>query len=154
MWIGSGFHCSAAGALKVKSLRVTLTDWSDYVFDPAYRLMPLDKVERYVHENHHLPDIPSAAEVEEQVLAQLGKTLASPEIVAGVSRQTGVPGRELLGHFSDGFWKSASPGERQRLVRLLLESVTIMPDCLKLELQTAGLKSVAEAYANEQKKEA
>lgn len=98
----------------------------------------------------HLP----AAEVEEQVLAQLGKTLASPEIVAGVSRQTGVPGRELLGHFSDGFWKSASPGERQRLVRLLLESVTIMPDCLKLELRTAGLKSVAEAYANEQKKEA
>ena len=98
----------------------------------------------------HLP----AAEVEEQVLAQLGKTLASPEIVAGVSRQTGVPGRELLGHFSDGFWKSASPGERQRLVRLLLESVTIMPDCLKLELRTAGLKSVAEAYANEQRKEA
>ena len=66
VWIGSGFHCSAAGALKAKSLRVTLTDWSDYVFDPAYRLMPLDKVERYVHENHHLPDIPSAAEVEEQ----------------------------------------------------------------------------------------
>ena len=98
----------------------------------------------------HLP----AAEVEEQVLAQLGKTLASPEIVAGVSRQTGVPGRELLGHFSDGFWQSASPGERQRLVRLLLESVTIMPDCLKLELHTAGLKSVTEAYANEQKKEA
>ena len=98
----------------------------------------------------HLP----AAEVEEQVLAQLGKTLASPEIVVGVSRQTGVPGRELLGHFSDGFWKSASPGERQRLVRHLLESVTIMPDCLKLELRTAGLKSVTEAYANEQKKEA
>jgi site-specific DNA recombinase len=98
----------------------------------------------------HLP----AAEVEEQVLAQLGKTLTSPEIVAGVSRHTGVPGRELLGRFSDGFWQSASPGERQRLVRLLLESVTIMSDCLKLELRTAGLKSVAEAYANEQKKEA
>lgn len=98
----------------------------------------------------HLP----AAEVEGQVLAQLGKALASPEIVAGVSRQTGVSGRELLERFSDGFWQSASPGERQRLVRLLLESVTIMPDCLKLELRTAGLKSVAEGYANEQKKEA
>ena len=98
----------------------------------------------------HLP----AAEVEEQVLAQLGKTLASPEIVAGVSRQTGVAGRELLGRFSDGFWQSASLGERQRLARFLLESVTIFPDCLKLELRTAGLKSVTEAYADEQKKEA
>ena len=66
VWIGSGFHCSATGALKVKSLRVTLTDWSDYVFDPAYRLMPLDEVESYVQEHHHLPDIPSAVEVEEQ----------------------------------------------------------------------------------------
>ena len=66
VWIGSGFHCTAAGALKVKSLRVTLTDWSDYVFDPAYRLMPLDEVERHVRENRHLPGIPSAAEVEEQ----------------------------------------------------------------------------------------
>ena len=98
----------------------------------------------------HLP----AAEVEGQVLAQLGKALASPEIVAGVSRQTGVSGHEVLGRFSDGFWEAASAGERQRLARLLLEAVTIFPDSLKLELRTAGLKSVAEAYANEQRKEA
>lgn len=64
--IGSGFYCSPAGALKVKSLRVTSLDWSDYVFDPAYRLKPLEEVERFVQENRHLPDIPSAAEVEEK----------------------------------------------------------------------------------------
>jgi len=64
--VGDGFRCTSAGALKVKSLRVTLTDWSDYVFDPAYRLRPLDEVEDYVQQHHHLPDIPSAAEVEEK----------------------------------------------------------------------------------------
>ena len=64
--IGGGFHCSAAGALKVKSLRVTTTDWPDHVFGGDYRLRPLFEVESYVQEHHHLPDIPSAAEVEEQ----------------------------------------------------------------------------------------
>ena len=49
----------------VKSLWVTLSGWSDYVFDDDYRLMPLGEVESYINNNHHLPEVPSAAEVEE-----------------------------------------------------------------------------------------
>ncbi len=64
--IGNGFYCSADGSLKVKSLRVTLTDWSDFVFDDGYSLRPLGEVERYIEANRHLPDIPSAQEVEEE----------------------------------------------------------------------------------------
>ena len=64
--IGNGFYCSVDGSLKVKDLRVTLTDWSDFVFDDGYRLMPLGEVERYIDANRHLPDIPSAKEVEEE----------------------------------------------------------------------------------------
>ena len=63
--IGNGFYCNTNGSLKVKDLRVTLTDWSDFVFDDGYRLMPLGEVERYIDANRHLPDIPSAQEVEE-----------------------------------------------------------------------------------------
>ena len=63
--IGNGFYCSSDGSLKVKSLRVTLTDWSDFVFDDGYNLRPLGEVERYIEANRHLPDIPSAQEVEE-----------------------------------------------------------------------------------------
>lgn len=66
VWIGSGFHCSATGSLKVKDLRVTLTDWSDFVFDDGYSLRPLGEVERYIEAHRHLPDIPSAKEVEEE----------------------------------------------------------------------------------------
>jgi len=38
--------------------------WADYVFDSAYKLQPLDKVERYIRDNHRLPEIPSADSVE------------------------------------------------------------------------------------------
>jgi len=38
-------------------------NWSDYVFDSAYVLRPLDKVEQYIKDNHHLPEIPSADSV-------------------------------------------------------------------------------------------
>ncbi len=63
--VGTGTE-NPNGSLKVKDLRVTLTDWSDFVFDDGYRLMPLGEVERYIDANRHLPDIPSAQEVEEE----------------------------------------------------------------------------------------
>ena len=39
-------------------------NWSDYVFNEDYKLMPLDALEKYIKANHHLPEIPSAKEVE------------------------------------------------------------------------------------------
>ena len=68
MQIGNGFLCSATGNLKVKDLRVTLSGWSDFVFDEGYRLIPLGEVEQYVSVHHHLPDVPSATEIEENGL--------------------------------------------------------------------------------------
>jgi hypothetical protein len=40
----------------------------DYVFHADYPLPSLDAVEQYIRENRHLPDIPSAAEVNEKGL--------------------------------------------------------------------------------------
>lgn len=37
--------------------------WPDYVFHPAYQLLPLDSLNKYVQTNHHLPDVPSADSV-------------------------------------------------------------------------------------------
>jgi len=42
---------------------------ADYVFAKGYDLMPLHKVEQYVKNNSHLPDIPSASEIKEQGLS-------------------------------------------------------------------------------------
>ena len=61
--VGSGFRCTTTGQVRAKEVRVTLTGWSDFVFDEGYRLPSLPELERYVKENRHLPDIPSESEV-------------------------------------------------------------------------------------------
>ena len=64
--IGSGFSCDTTGNMKVKHLKVTLTDWPDYVFGGDYRLMPLNELEAYLNENSHLPGVPSAEALEKE----------------------------------------------------------------------------------------
>jgi len=41
----------------------TSGDWNDHVFDPAYELMTLSDVKRYVMKERHLPEVPSANEL-------------------------------------------------------------------------------------------
>ncbi len=42
--------------------------WPDYVFEDGYRLRPLSELEAFIKENKHLPEVPSAAEVEKNGL--------------------------------------------------------------------------------------
>jgi hypothetical protein len=44
----------------------------DYVFDPSYKLPTLEETEKYVKENHHLPEVPSAAEIEKEGMSLNG----------------------------------------------------------------------------------
>lgn len=53
------------GTIKTKEVNITATGWSDYVFLPEYKLMPLGEVENFIRENGHLPNIPSEAVVME-----------------------------------------------------------------------------------------
>jgi len=52
------------GNVTCKEVEVTLTGWSDYVFDEKYNLQSLEDVEHFIMNNGHLPDVPSAEEVE------------------------------------------------------------------------------------------
>jgi hypothetical protein len=47
-----------------KKIKVTQTGWPDYVFEPTYKLPTLQEVETFIKANKHLPDVPSAKEVE------------------------------------------------------------------------------------------
>ena len=49
------------GKVKVKLVE----EWSDYVFDKDYVLHEIEELETYIKEYKHLPDVPSAKEVEE-----------------------------------------------------------------------------------------
>jgi hypothetical protein len=59
------YKLSVNGSIRAKEIIVD-TGWSDYVFHPNYRLRPLNEVAAYIRANHHLPDIPSEAEVQEK----------------------------------------------------------------------------------------
>jgi hypothetical protein len=50
-----------AGTIGAEEVIISSTG-ADYVFDPGYRLAPLTEVSDYIEANHHLPEIPSAAE--------------------------------------------------------------------------------------------
>ena len=56
------------GDLLAKSIRVNTssTYWPDYVFENDYQLMSIGELNAYIVQNHHLPKIPSAKEIEEK----------------------------------------------------------------------------------------
>ncbi len=60
------------GTIHAKEVRVDLSGWPDYVFEPTYNLKPLSEVEAYIKENKHLPEVPAASEVEKNGV-QLGE---------------------------------------------------------------------------------
>ena len=54
-------------------MQVALTNpGPDYVFEPTYDLKPLAEIETYIKENKHLPEVPSAKEMEKNGV-QLGE---------------------------------------------------------------------------------
>lgn len=57
---------SVNGNISAKKLIVTQTGWSDYVFNEDYKLRSLSSLEQYIKQHKHLPEIPSAKEVEEK----------------------------------------------------------------------------------------
>lgn len=50
---------------KVKVATVGTGDWADYVFEEDYDLNSIEEVEQFVKANKHLPNVPSAKQVEE-----------------------------------------------------------------------------------------
>lgn len=66
------YKLSVNGNIRSKEV-VVETGWADYVFDKKYKLSPLNEVERFILQNKHLPNIPSANEIEKTGLL-LGDT--------------------------------------------------------------------------------
>jgi hypothetical protein len=54
------------GDITSKKIKVCANGWCDYVFEKEYKLTPLKEVEKFIAKNKHLPDVPSAKEIENQ----------------------------------------------------------------------------------------
>ena len=59
------FKLAVEGKIGAHEVVVTTEGWADFVFEPEYKLMSLSELESFVKTNKHLPEIPSAAEVQE-----------------------------------------------------------------------------------------
>ena len=59
-----GYRLSVGGSIRAEEIKVEATPWPDYVFEEDYELRSLEETEAYIQENKHLPEIPSAKEME------------------------------------------------------------------------------------------
>jgi hypothetical protein len=61
----SGYKLAVSGKVICEELKVSLTgNWPDYVFDNGYKRPSLTELKNFIENNKHLPNIPSAKEVE------------------------------------------------------------------------------------------
>lgn len=58
-----GYKLGVNGGIIANAIVVKVYPWADYVFKPDYELPALSDVKSYIDQNHHLPEIPSEAEV-------------------------------------------------------------------------------------------
>lgn len=66
MPVGNSYRLIVQDGIITEKVKVAVKgtgDWADYVFEPSYKLMPLDKVESFIKENKHLPNVPSAEDM-------------------------------------------------------------------------------------------
>ena len=63
------FKVKEVGGVFCSEITVQVAPFPDYVFNADYELMTLQELEKYITENKHLPNIPTAKEVEEQGLS-------------------------------------------------------------------------------------
>lgn len=63
----AGYKLSIKGKVICEEARVQLSgSWPDYVFHENYKLRPLEELEKIINTQKHLPNIPSASEVEKE----------------------------------------------------------------------------------------
>jgi len=103
----------------------------------------------------------AASELEEVVLAQVRRLLASPELVArtitAVHRENGAAADaelaesaviEALGAL-EPVWDELYPAEQARILRLLIERIDVAPDGISVTLHAAGIRSLVPELASE-----
>lgn len=61
----NGTSAKFSNQIRTSKVIVTQSGWPDYVFSPDYKLPTLTELSVFIKQNRHLPDIPSAREVDE-----------------------------------------------------------------------------------------
>lgn len=86
----------------------------------------------------------NSAEIEKLIYEQLMRVMTAPEVIANLSRMTGIEARRISEIFNKEIWTEMTNGEKQRLAELLIERALIAEYGLTLEIKTGGVKSMIE----------
>lgn len=62
------YKLAVDGTIGARKIKVTQETWADFVFAPDYNPPSLQEVEKYIKSKQHLPDIPSASEIQKEGL--------------------------------------------------------------------------------------
>jgi hypothetical protein len=63
----TGYQLFVKDGIRTEKVKIDLAgsnQWADFVFKPDYKLRPLSEIEQFIQINQHLPDVPSAKELE------------------------------------------------------------------------------------------
>lgn len=72
-----GYKLAVNGTIRAKEIKVEANPWPDYVFENSYTPATLASIEQYIKLNKHLPEMPSATEIEQNGV-NLGEMNAMP----------------------------------------------------------------------------
>lgn len=60
------YNLDVRGTIRANEIIVNNVTGADFVFEKSYKLRPLSEVQSFIQKNQHLPEIPSAAEMQEK----------------------------------------------------------------------------------------
>ena len=101
----------------------------------------------------------AAGEIEASVIALVRKSLTTPEVAARTYREARglVPDvadeQEIMTHLRqfNELWDELFPAEQARIVRLLIEHVTVHPDGVQIDLRADGLYTLLDEWRGARK---
>ena len=67
--VPSGYKLAVDGNIRTREIRLDQDTWPDYVFEEGYDLPSLEEIQDFINKHGHLPNIPSAKEVESNGMA-------------------------------------------------------------------------------------
>ena len=66
--IKDGYLLNVKGKIVAEEILVQLnSNWPDYVFNKNYKLMQFPELKKYISQNNHLPEVPSANEIKKGI---------------------------------------------------------------------------------------
>ncbi len=90
-----------------------------------------------------------AGDMERIVRGRITELLSTPEMTVQIAEQVQCDPAAMREFFKAEMWDGMNPAEQNRLIRLLVEKITVQQDSLEFEFKTKGVKFIMENIGNE-----